>query len=83
MQMIRNLVMQYDSEMKTVLEDQELLMFTMSWHLTWFAHSLSKMEDIIRIYDYLLCSPPIQIVYLAASVSLIPLDSNCVSNHSK
>ncbi|KAJ2632634.1 GTPase-activating protein gyp8 [Coemansia sp. RSA 1290] len=40
--------------------------FAISWVLTWFSHDLSSFADICRIYDFLLVSPPLQVVYMAA-----------------
>jgi hypothetical protein len=43
--------------------------FSISWLLTWFAHDISKLEDIARVYDAMLCSQPSYIVYLCSAVS--------------
>ncbi|KAJ2570828.1 GTPase-activating protein gyp8 [Coemansia sp. RSA 1813] len=42
--------------------------FAISWVLTWFAHDIDGFEDICRIYDFLIVSPPLQIVYMAAAL---------------
>ncbi len=42
--------------------------FTIPWILTWFAHSFNDLNNIYRIYDYLLSSEPEALFYLVASV---------------
>ncbi|KAI9503736.1 GTPase-activating protein gyp8 [Coemansia spiralis] len=42
--------------------------FAISWVLTWFAHDLDDFQDICRIFDFLIVSPPLQIVYMAAAL---------------
>lgn len=44
--------------------------FTISWVLTWFAHEISDIEDIARLYDAILCSHPSYIIYLCSSVRI-------------
>lgn len=44
--------------------------FTISWLLTWFAHDISHMQDIARLYDAILCSHPIYIIYLCSSFTM-------------
>ncbi|KAJ1966326.1 GTPase-activating protein gyp8 [Dipsacomyces acuminosporus] len=42
--------------------------FAISWVLTWFAHDLDDFSDICRIFDFLIVSPPMQVVYMVASI---------------
>ncbi|KAJ2513021.1 GTPase-activating protein gyp8 [Coemansia sp. RSA 1939] len=42
--------------------------FAISWVLTWFAHDIDSFDDICRIYDFLIVSPPLQVVYMAAAL---------------
>ncbi|KAJ2083928.1 GTPase-activating protein gyp8 [Coemansia sp. RSA 988] len=42
--------------------------FAISWVLTWFAHDINDFADICRIYDFLIVSPPMQVVYMAAAM---------------
>ncbi|KAJ2805646.1 GTPase-activating protein gyp8 [Coemansia guatemalensis] len=42
--------------------------FAISWVLTWFAHDVDAFADICRIYDFLIVSPPMQVVYMAAAM---------------
>ncbi|PIA15176.1 RabGAP/TBC, partial [Coemansia reversa NRRL 1564] len=42
--------------------------FGISWVLTWFAHDVDTFADICRIYDFLIVSPPMQVVYMAAAM---------------
>ena len=43
--------------------------FATSWLLTWFSHDVPSLNDVARIFDALLCSPPIYILYLSVAVS--------------
>lgn len=43
-------------------------MFALPWYLTWFGHSLNKYTDVVRLYDYFLCSPPLFPVYVTAAI---------------
>ncbi|KAJ2814399.1 GTPase-activating protein gyp8, partial [Coemansia sp. 'formosensis'] len=42
--------------------------FAISWVLTWFAHDLEDFQSICRIFDFLIVSPPMQVVYMAAAM---------------
>ncbi|KAJ1761799.1 GTPase-activating protein gyp8 [Coemansia sp. RSA 1752] len=42
--------------------------FAISWVLTWFAHDVDDFASICRIYDFLIVSPPMQVVYVAAAL---------------
>ncbi|KAJ2456781.1 GTPase-activating protein gyp8 [Coemansia sp. RSA 2424] len=42
--------------------------FAISWVLTWFAHDLDDFQSICRIFDFLIVSPPMQVVYMAAAM---------------
>ncbi|KAJ2663944.1 GTPase-activating protein gyp8 [Coemansia sp. RSA 1199] len=53
----------------TVLEELQVPpFFAISWVLTWFAHDVDEFASICRIYDFLVVSPPMQIVYVAAAL---------------
>lgn len=43
-------------------------MFALPWFLTWFGHSLNKYTDVVRLYDYFLCAPPLFPVYVTAAI---------------
>jgi hypothetical protein len=43
-------------------------MFALSWVLTLFSHDLEDFSAICRIFDYVIASPPIVPVYLAAAM---------------
>ncbi|XP_075992774.1 TBC1 domain family member 20 isoform X1 [Anticarsia gemmatalis] len=45
-------------------------MFALPWYLTWFGHSLNKYTDVVRLYDYFLCAPPLFPVYVTAAIVL-------------
>jgi len=42
----------------------------LSWLITWFAHDVKSLDEIARVYDAILSSPPIFTLYLCAVVSL-------------
>ncbi|KAJ2553631.1 GTPase-activating protein gyp8 [Coemansia sp. RSA 1933] len=42
--------------------------FAISWVLTWFAHDVDGLDTMSRIYDFLVVSPPLQVVYMAAAL---------------
>lgn len=41
-------------------------MFCLPWFLTWFGHSLDRYQDVVRLYDHFLASPPLAPLYLAS-----------------
>ncbi|KAL0849621.1 hypothetical protein ABMA28_013880 [Loxostege sticticalis] len=43
-------------------------MFALPWYLTWFGHSLNRYTDVVRLYDYFLCAPPLFPVYVTAAI---------------
>ncbi|KAL4710265.1 hypothetical protein ACJJTC_003545 [Scirpophaga incertulas] len=43
-------------------------MFALPWYLTWFGHSLNQYADVVRLYDYFLCAPPLFPVYVTAAL---------------
>ncbi|KAJ0182151.1 hypothetical protein K1T71_002873 [Dendrolimus kikuchii] len=45
-------------------------MFALPWYLTWFGHSLNRYSDVVRLYDYFLCAPPLFPVYVTAAIVL-------------
>jgi len=46
------------------------LAFCVSWVLTWFAFNIRKSKDLLRIYDFLVSSPPESMVLLGAAFIL-------------
>jgi len=44
--------------------------FALPWLITWFGHVLPDYEDVVRLYDFFLASPPLMAVYLAAAIVL-------------
>uniref|UniRef100_A0A7S0DCU1 Rab-GAP TBC domain-containing protein n=1 Tax=Micromonas pusilla TaxID=38833 RepID=A0A7S0DCU1_MICPS len=41
--------------------------FAVSWLLTWFAHSLDRLEDVSRLFDAFLSSDPLMPLYVGAA----------------
>ena len=70
-QLVHRLVKKDDNYLGKVLDDIEGPMFSISWILTWFAHSFTNLDQVERIYDYLLCSEPYVVAYLSAAFILI------------
>lgn len=44
----------------------EVPYFALSWHMTWFAHDVPKLDDIARLFDLFLSSHPLMPLYVAA-----------------
>jgi Rab-GTPase-TBC domain len=44
--------------------------FALSWVITWFSHSTSSLVALGRIFDFLLASHPIAIIYLSSALLL-------------
>ncbi|XP_065334641.1 TBC1 domain family member 20 [Cloeon dipterum] len=45
-------------------------LFALPWFLTWFGHSLSKYNAVVRMYDFFICSAPHMPLYVAATIVL-------------
>jgi len=45
--------------------------FALSWTLTWFAHTIPDLETCIRVFDFLVASPPAMSLYMAAGLLLL------------
>ena len=43
-------------------------MFCLPWLITWFAHTIPSTTAVVRLYDFLLASPPLMAMYVAAAV---------------
>ena len=46
--------------------------FAASAVMTWFSHELDDIDKVTTIFDFLICSPPVLIFYLAAAVETSP-----------
>ena len=51
-------------------ETKRMLTFIIPWMVTWFAHSISSLKAISRIWDYILCTGPTAILFLSAGMIL-------------
>lgn len=68
MGLIDPLLTRADPELASFLHSAHMpSFFTLSWLLTWFSHNISKLEDVCRVFDFLLSSHPLMSVYLAAA----------------
>ena len=43
--------------------------FAISWLITWFAHDISNVDEIARVFDVVLSSHPLFVFYLCCAVS--------------
>jgi len=43
--------------------------FAASAVMTWFSHEIDNLDKVAIVFDFLLCSPPTMIFYLAAAVA--------------
>ncbi|CAH0405060.1 unnamed protein product [Chilo suppressalis] len=60
-----------DPDVADCLEKAQVgTMFALPWYLTWFGHSLNRYSDVVRLYDYFLCAPPLFPVYVTAAIVL-------------
>ena len=65
------LIKSLDPMIYSILKRNEVhSFFAISWIMTWFAHDISNLDFICRIFDFLLSFPPIMSVYLSAIVIL-------------
>lgn len=44
--------------------------YAMPWVLTWFAHDLQDLGEVARIFDVMICSHPLFVLYVAAALVL-------------
>ena len=44
-------------------------LFGLSWLITWFGHSIDRLEVIIRLFDVFMASSPTMPIYIGAAVS--------------
>lgn len=49
--------------------------FALPWMITWFAHQLSRFQDVTRLYDVLLVSHPLFCLYLSAAVRVLYMET--------
>lgn len=45
-------------------------MFCLPWYLTWYSHTLTHYEHVVRLYDYFLASNPFIPLYLIPAILL-------------
>ncbi|GBP70030.1 TBC1 domain family member 20 [Eumeta japonica] len=65
------IIIRTDPQLAEYLEKSTVgTMFALPWYLTWFGHSLNRYTDVVRLYDYFLCAPPMFPVYVTAAIVL-------------
>jgi len=57
-----------------ISQTSSLPLFSLSWILTLTSHDLTSLEVVSRIFDFLLCHPPVMICYLACAICLVKTD---------
>ncbi|CAD8067475.1 unnamed protein product [Paramecium sonneborni] len=82
---IRNLLLRYSRDNSNQKLRQIMLIIehptcVIPWILTWFSHSLENINDICRIWDFLLCSKQSTILYVCAAFIAIHHDNIDVRN---
>ncbi|CAD8164995.1 unnamed protein product [Paramecium octaurelia] len=75
-QFIRNLLLRYSRDTSNHKLRQLMLCIehptcVIPWILTWFSHSLDNINDICRIWDFLLCSKQNTVLYVCAAFIVI------------
>ncbi|WAR52951.1 hypothetical protein PtB15_2B379 [Puccinia triticina] len=53
-----------------ISQSSSLPLFSLSWILTLTAHDLRSLGVVSRVFDFLLCHPPVMICYLACAICL-------------
>ncbi|KAF8632342.1 hypothetical protein AX15_001926 [Amanita polypyramis BW_CC] len=75
LRVLKNLLRLADPEFAKLLEqDSPLPFYALSNLLTLFSHDMPTLPLIQHVFDYLLCRPPIAVVYLAAAMLLARKD---------
>ena len=55
MQIIKKVNLEY---FQYLIEFENNASFCLPWYLTWFSHTLKDKNQILRIFDFLICSNP-------------------------
>jgi len=80
--LVHSLLHRFDPELARFLTNCGVRpYYALSWVLTWFAHDITELEVIARIFDVLFVSDPIFSVYLSAAVVIISKDSLFTVEH--
>jgi len=68
--LIMTIIQQSDIQLYSFLKEASMEpFFATSWLITWFSHDIKSIDQVSRLFDVLLSSPPIYIYYLSAAVS--------------
>lgn len=62
-----------DPDVSAFLDETQIQsypMFSLPWVLTWFSHNVERLEDVARIFDFLLARHPLMIMYFATAMIL-------------
>lgn len=44
--------------------------FATSWLITWFSHDIKRLDEVARLFDVIMSSPPLYVYYMSAAVSI-------------
>ncbi|KAL4511635.1 hypothetical protein ABPG72_012480 [Tetrahymena utriculariae] len=67
---IFKIIKQEDQQVAQIFSVTHFLAFCVGWVLTWFAFNIRKNKDLLRIYDFLISSPPENVVILGVAFIL-------------
>ena len=71
----------YNHLYKCNIFTNDIPFFALSWIITWFGHDLNDDVDLVkRLFDVMISSHPIFIIYLVVSMLLHPYNRNLILN---
>jgi len=66
------LIFSVDPDLDKFMCDAETgVMFALSFHLTWFSHTLDDVRAIVRLFDLFIAAHPLMPVYLTAAIVMM------------
>ena len=69
LQLIYPLLRGSDPDLHKYMETSEVgTVFALSWFLTWFSHDLERLDTIARLFDFVLSSHPLSVVYIIVAM---------------
>ena len=69
LQLIYPLLRGSDPDLYKYMETSEVgTVFALSWFLTWFSHDVERLDTIARIFDFVLSSHPLSVVYIIVAM---------------
>ena len=69
LQLIYPLLRGSDPDLYKYMETSEVgTVFALSWFLTWFSHDVERLDTIARMFDFVLSSHPLSVVYIIVAM---------------